>query len=257
MVKSHVSSGTVYFENYMRDKENTQFFRPANTLLRRIRLQVNNDRYFSETLIAFRDDATSGFDLRYDGRKLIAYNNLNVYTKINGSFFAIQSLPEDTLHSGRDITVPISIQVGEAGQYVFTVNMFEQWDDFNVVLRDNYLNIDTPLELMSSYRFYSGTGTFDDRFELVFSERPLKNDSNERLLENLYPNPVEDVLNLQFTEPVSGELTIVDLNGKMVMAKNIENTASMKIPVSHLSKGVYILQVKTDEISKEYQFIKR
>ena len=257
MVKSHVASGTVYFKNYMRDRENTQFFRPSNNVLRRIRVQVNNDRYFSETLIAFRDDATSGFDLRYDGRKLLTNGHLNLYTKTGNTVLAIQSFNEDTLHRGVPVSIPLHLQVGQAGQYVFSVNMFEQLDEFSVILRDHRLQADIPLEPYTSYRFYSEAGQFDDRFELIFSRRPLKNKHQVKWVENIFPNPADDIIRLRFGSELSGHLQIIDLSGKIIEELEFEPTDRMEIPVSDLSKGVYILRIHSANQTKEYQFIKK
>ncbi len=256
MVKSQVPSGTVVFKNYMRDTENTQFFRPAQ-VLRRVRIQVNNDTYFSETLIAFRNDATVGFDPLYDGRKLASGNHLHLFTVIDSSWFAIQSLPESLLQGRNEVVVPLYLKVADAGSYVFSVNMFEQLDDYQVILRDKLLSIDTELGPFVSYRFYTDSGLFGDRFELIFQNRPLKEEEAEILVDNLYPNPVEDILNVQFSRPVTGIVEIIDLSGKRVNSYRLENVSEYEFDVNDLPKGIYILKLKSADWEKEYQFIKK
>jgi hypothetical protein len=259
MVKSQVASGTVYFENYMRDKENTQFFRPsAQSVLKRIRIQVNNDRNFSETLIAFRDDATLGFDPLYDGRKLIGQHHLNLYTKVNNSYLAIQSFPDDVLNRREGFSVPLILEVGQEGNYVMSVNMFENLHDYNVILKDHQTGTETLLGQNISYLFHSDSGTFKDRFELIFKLKTLKEEQESFVSGiRLYPNPARDFIEISLKEKTGAQFRIIDLQGKTVATFNPAPGNVYKLHIGNLSKGIYILQIHTEEGNRNLEFIKK
>lgn len=75
-------------------------------------------------------------------------------------------------------------------------------------------------------------------------------------LENLsiYPNPVQNTLNIQTTINLNDKVaTVFDINGKRVLNKKItENTLN----VSKLQSGVYILRVESNGKSVNRKFIK-
>ncbi|NOQ26217.1 MAG: choice-of-anchor D domain-containing protein [Bacteroidales bacterium] len=64
---------------------------------------------------------------------------------------------------------------------------------------------------------------------------------------NMYPNPATDIIsidieNISYSENV--EISIIDLNGKIIYHKNIENS-NCKINVSDYSAGLYFVELKT------------
>jgi Secretion system C-terminal sorting domain len=58
---------------------------------------------------------------------------------------------------------------------------------------------------------------------------------------NLYPNPVSDVLNIQFKEAAKGVVYITDLSGKALIQKSIENVMDYSMDVASLTAGMYII----------------
>lgn len=72
-----------------------------------------------------------------------------------------------------------------------------------------------------------------------------------------YPIPCKDFLNIQLDEAVSNlQVSIVSLVGKVVYTNSFNNQAEMKLDVNHLSKGVYLLQLKSDNKSFTQRIIK-
>jgi hypothetical protein len=66
----------------------------------------------------------------------------------------------------------------------------------------------------------------------------------------LSPNPVSDVLHLQFEKPINGVLAISDLSGRTIQMLYIkEETKVLDLPVAHLENGIYIVALK-DESGK-------
>jgi chitinase len=71
---------------------------------------------------------------------------------------------------------------------------------------------------------------------------------------NIYPNPVQQQLNILSSESLDGGIIrIFDISGKVVMAARV---ASNRIDVSSLTKGVYTLMFTKGEQKITRQFIK-
>jgi hypothetical protein len=71
---------------------------------------------------------------------------------------------------------------------------------------------------------------------------------------NIYPNPVQQQLNIMSSEPLDGGIIrIYDISGKIVMSAR---TASNKINVSSLKTGVYTLVFTKGDKKITRQFVK-
>ena len=71
----------------------------------------------------------------------------------------------------------------------------------------------------------------------------------------VYPNPVDDIINLSQIEDFNNPaFAIYDLQGKLIMASTIKNAS---IDVSTLASGNYILKVYDGEQTKTQKIIKR
>ncbi|MEO8149606.1 MAG: T9SS type A sorting domain-containing protein [Bacteroidia bacterium] len=71
---------------------------------------------------------------------------------------------------------------------------------------------------------------------------------------NISPNPVDDVLNVSLSKPLDANsiITISDIQGRVVKEEKISqnNLQAMRINVSALSRGVYLLRM--DEVVKRF-----
>ncbi len=69
-----------------------------------------------------------------------------------------------------------------------------------------------------------------------------------------YPNPVNDVLNISFSDWTFGDLqlTVMDLSGKVVRSENISGEGSFvnEVSVSDLAVGTYLLKLSTEDGSQ-------
>jgi len=69
-----------------------------------------------------------------------------------------------------------------------------------------------------------------------------------------YPNPVRDILNLEYSVEIS-EVRVVNLLGQEVLYQEV-NTSSAQINMSSLSAGTYIVNVQAGDIIKTLKVIK-
>nr|WP_295923224.1 T9SS type A sorting domain-containing protein [uncultured Dyadobacter sp.] len=58
-----------------------------------------------------------------------------------------------------------------------------------------------------------------------------------------YPNPVTTVLQLEITGTVSGNATLTNMSGVVVIRKELQN-GKVELPVANLTKGIYLLHVQ-------------
>jgi hypothetical protein len=61
----------------------------------------------------------------------------------------------------------------------------------------------------------------------------------------IFPNPTNDFVNIQSNEVIKS-IVILELNGKMIESKVIENNAAM-IDIHHLSSGTYIVEIELND----------
>ena len=72
----------------------------------------------------------------------------------------------------------------------------------------------------------------------------------------IFPNPVANKINVQFEEPTSGNLIIMDYLGKVVQTEILEAITSKAIVVDNLSRGVYLAHFETAKGTTTKKFIK-
>jgi photosystem II stability/assembly factor-like uncharacterized protein len=65
---------------------------------------------------------------------------------------------------------------------------------------------------------------------------------------NIYPNPTNGVIHISSDKNINkADIKIVDLSGKIVFSKTYKNLMKEIIDLSHLSKNVYIIKLKTED----------
>lgn len=84
---------------------------------------------------------------------------------------------------------------------------------------------------------------------LKLAEGPLS--TQDSLLQNIYPNPVNDILNIPFY--VNGFVKIYDLAGREVAKKVIEN---FTLDLTSLLPGTYFLKIEDGKTTYSHRFIK-
>jgi len=68
-------------------------------------------------------------------------------------------------------------------------------------------------------------------------------------------NPATNTIELRNLTPSSRTLMLYSLNGIQVLSQNIANMSSLKIDVSHLPKGTYVLQLRSEEKNRSEMIV--
>lgn len=96
-----------------------------------------------------------------------------------------------------------------------------------------------------------GSGFIVDNINIIDLENLGLNEYNKTVI-SIYPNPVIDHININSNEKINS-IQITDLTGKVIL----DETTTNKINVNHLSKGVYLIKIKTDNSESIQKFIKQ
>ncbi|MCF8276984.1 MAG: CotH kinase family protein [Flavobacteriales bacterium] len=68
-----------------------------------------------------------------------------------------------------------------------------------------------------------------------------------KLEASLYPNPATDQMNIRFEEPVSGTVTLYSIDGKRIIEQGFSSTATVRMDVSFLNGGMYLVSVLSEK----------
>ena len=183
--KTSLANGTytAIFNDAMRiTGNNTQFFRNSSPTTSTNSISEALERHriwlslrsslgaYNQMLLGYVEGATNDFDSLFDGKTLAVGNTVSIYTMVGTDHLAIQgkSLPfteTDVMSIGYSTTLngELSINLDDLDGL---------FNNQNVYLFDKSTNITTDLKA-TPYTFVTTSGTYDDRFELRFSNQAL------------------------------------------------------------------------------------
>jgi len=144
-------------------------------------------------------------------------------------------------------------------------NLTYQWRKDGVVLTDNS-NISGSLtnELTIAAVSFNNEGTYgcvvsgecgvlECNQSVLSVQTGINNIDNTGV--NVYPNPIRNDLNIEFTDKSSRTIKVYDLLGKVLIEK-ISNSKNEIIDMSMLEDGIYIINIQTGESIDSYKMIK-
>jgi hypothetical protein len=72
---------------------------------------------------------------------------------------------------------------------------------------------------------------------------------------NIYPNPTQDFVNINFENESEYQINVTDLSGKIIYTFEENNQLEQRINLQNLKAGVYLLVIK-DVNFKKYKIFK-
>jgi hypothetical protein len=195
-VEALINNQTVSFFNNWRNTNNSQFFDTPTHTTARLNI-VNAANKYNEILIAFKEDATDGFDVLYDAKKIIANPDLSFYSKMNNEILAIQSLSMLTENK----IVDLGIISTNNGLHKITLSEVQNLNSTsNIYLEDKELGLMKNLRIEAEYEFTPGFMDLNDRFAIHFSA-PFELNTNISTCENTgklsVTNPALEAVNYE------------------------------------------------------------
>ncbi|MEQ9187083.1 MAG: T9SS type A sorting domain-containing protein [Cryomorphaceae bacterium] len=73
----------------------------------------------------------------------------------------------------------------------------------------------------------------------------------------IFPNPTNDILNLQFPDEVIGEAKLFDMMGKQVASKMLNGITNEQMSLRNLSNGIYLLQLNANGLQETHRIVKQ
>jgi hypothetical protein len=104
-----------------------------------------------------------------------------------------------------------------------------------------------------------GFSNYSNVLEVVFTTGINENSAFNSI--NIYPNPSEDIFNIELQDDYLGEtkITLVDELGRIVYTESINKTKgilSSRIDLSNKSNGVYFLKINSDKKTTTKRIVK-
>jgi hypothetical protein len=209
-------------------------------------LVVSGNGYSDENIVAFRSDATQGFDANYDAYKLYsdiaAVPQLNSHSlENNQDLLAVNILPEAQLNQ---TTIPFDFTVGTAGSYTINAGNIASFNpDVNITLIDKKTGVKTNLQ-SDSYTFTSEAVQNDQRFDVTFSNSPTAiGEMNMNNALNIYTDKSQIVIRNKSNTTESMLITVYDVLGKEVASRQIQSNSEERIDMNKQAQAIYYVKV--------------
>lgn len=110
--------------------------------------------------------------------------------------------------------------------------------------------------------FDSGSGTENhtsvggwDIFVQKLSQPPLNLDEIDTFDLTLYPNPVQNILNISMNQPITS-IAIIGMDGRLYHKQNL-NSKIIQINLNNLPKGVYVVRIQSGKTIQQKKFVKK
>lgn len=221
------------------------FMRTATDAPTALEIRIKNlNSDLDPTLFQFMEDAATGYDTKYDAAKMMN-PSLNLYTISGGEKLAINAMPFEP----EAMTVQLGFSTVLSGEHRF------QFDDLNVLnsatlvyLKDNYSGTITEVESFHAYPFETAAGTYNDRFELVFTNSVTDVERIRTSMQGLtvMPNPaVGDFITVYVADlAAAATVELVDMLGRVLVSNQVKTGEAVKVRKPQIA-GQYLIKVKT------------
>jgi hypothetical protein len=211
-------------------------------------LLQSNSKTIDATSLKLKVGANSEVDLK-DAKKFQNYDeSLSIYSQ--GRYLSIEErgFPEEI------DTVMLSLKNKRKNAYQFKVKP-SNVPETNIVLKDFYLDLEYPInegEFVVDYQVAEGEP--DLRYGFIIESNSLSNEEITPQNFKIYPNPVNDRLNIQVltSSRESYSFSINSLLGQKVDSGQFKSTSTpFSYDASSLSTGVYLMTIIGENNQKE------
>lgn len=246
------SSSEVTFQNGMRSGNSTNFFKTSYSSKSRfwLNLKGENNLEFNQILLSYMMGATDGFDNQIDG-KLFAYDGTSLYSIIENESYSIQAKGLPFLNSD---VISLGFKAENAGSFSISLGNFDGLfaeGTVTLFLKDNQTN--TVHNLMESpYFFQSNSGTFNERFEVVYQSTLGTHIPEFKGDVLIYKNQNEIIF--KSSEEIQS-ITIHDLLGRILYRNPNVHEVNFKVDSSEFGKQIILISVECNGIVKSQKLV--
>src|SRR5690554_1430542 len=192
-------------------------------------------------LVGYIENATNGIDRLYDGYEL-SETSICFYSLVEGEKMAIQGKALPFLDTD---LVPLGLVIPNAGNYTIAINtldgLFEATNQ-DIFLEDTYTGIIHDLR-GAPYSFTSGTGTFNDRFILRYTNDTLSQPDEQVLSGVLISAPSNAYIKVSSGFETIKSVFVYDVLGRNLFSNNSIHEKEFMLNNATFSNGAYIVKV--------------
>lgn len=214
-----------------------------------IRITVQNDTLYDDAILRFTDNASLVYD-DYDVAKMLSSSsNMEISTSFTDGvgFYAIQSLPSlDALSTYEELDIPLKFSTTNSSifsistQFVnlttdqLTLYLYDQLTEELTILGEELLSIALLTTYDKTQRYHVK----------LFADDPSVIDVGD-IEEVISVYTSNNILYVRNLNDVVGTITVLDVSGKQILTAGF--SGSSVIPLSDLSKGMYIVYVTAED----------
>lgn len=102
----------------------------------------------------------------------------------------------------------------------------------------------TATEVLVKFSYISSLGGSINVDNITFDDASVISNPEEKELVRfeMYPNPAQDLLHLSYDAEKINKVTIIDLNGRVVLVKELNENNSLELDVSSFDRGLYLVK---------------
>lgn len=235
------NNGTVNFTNAQRTNNQDHQFLKTTTENHHIWLNLtsNEGADVNQILIGYVAGATMGFDSNYDGK---SYGNVGNFLSsiIDNEKYVIQgrALPFSTTDE-----VPLGWYCETAGTYKIKLS---NWDGVfqgnqEVFIKDNITGTTTNIKT-TPYTFTSTTGTFNNRFSIVY-EQNLGGITHHVNDNKVIVHKKDHTFHVTSLVKIMKDILVYDLSGRLIYQLNNINTNTIALNEITQSNQVLLFKI--------------
>ena len=212
-----------------------------------IKLKVTDGKNSDETIIAFNQNASNGFD-NYDSQKMFAESSSvpQLYTNADGEKLVINGLQNVESNT----TIPVGFKTTTVGSYTISANEILGLNGVQVILKDAVTGNSQVLNEKPNYTFVSDETDNANRFSVTLKAGTTLGSLLENTI-SVYTN--ENFVVVNTTIAVTGTVEVVDMLGRSISSQPLTGLLT-QIDKPSVS-GTYVVKVKTNESLESYQII--
>ncbi len=231
-------------ENKTTNKTNSNNENDINSDNPLIRLMFDSPKgYHRQIVVGINEEASNGFDLGYDAL-MADVNEEDMYWAFDNNKFVIQGV--SNIDQSQEFSLGLVIK--QEGLARIRIDALEEISpDIDIYIKDEIT--DETYQINSNpFEINLTTGTYDDRFKLVFqaSQSDLLSTDDVNLEDGFIIYYDSNASEIKITKPL--DINILDVSLYSVIGQSIRslNYSSGIIPVpASVNAGVYIVQLNT------------
>ena len=232
-------TGQVEFKNSMRTSNTNQQFYKRSTDVQRAWITVRRTSYISnQILIGLTDDATVGYDAKFDARRLHGNTGLELSFVQDTAMYVILGQP--TISYNEQDKLPLHVYNDTAAMHSFYLDSTQNVNGGNkYYLIDSLLNV--THDLSSPYTVQLDTGNHENRFYLMYKD--VINSVEDAQSQSYFVNAFQtgENIKLQSNKLDITDVVIYNTVGGLMFTQNRMNNSSVSINVSNFTPGVYLV----------------